>query len=172
MRCGSGSGSVRMVSLVNSQPLCKRGHFPGQVRVALGCWRTDCYDTRPHSRLGLRTTCQPAGSRGLRASSRPSHRSIRQIQQAGRPREWRRLESKVTRSVSSEGFEGEAGFRCPKDASFTTGRARSRRDAAFGPCSPRKRAKRVELRTCVTSTIASAYPPPVVRYPLWYIRRL
>jgi putative transposase len=56
-----------------------------QARIALGCWRADYNDARPHSQLGWKTptefafTCLRDGSgaalcRGLRASSRRSHR--------------------------------------------------------------------------------------------------
>ncbi|WP_370157552.1 MULTISPECIES: integrase core domain-containing protein [Bradyrhizobium] len=30
-------------------------HVSGQVRMALGCWRADYNDTRPHSQLGWKT---------------------------------------------------------------------------------------------------------------------
>lgn len=65
------------------------------ARVALGCWRADYNEARPHSQLGWKTpselafTCHPrrgAGSalfRGLRASSRRCHRPIGQIQPPG-----------------------------------------------------------------------------------------
>src|SRR5213593_3456560 len=70
-----------------------------QARVALGCWRADYNDARPHSQLGWRTpsefamTCHPPGSgaalsRRLRASSRRCHRPTGQIQRHGRTHDW------------------------------------------------------------------------------------
>jgi len=79
-----------------------------QARVALGSWRADYNDARPHSRLGLedpirvRLHLQPAtGSgaalcRGLRASSRRSHRPTGQIQRPERTQGWIKLGGKVT----------------------------------------------------------------------------
>ena len=78
-----------------------------QARVALGCWRADYNDARPHSQLGWKTpsefafACHPATGSGaalcrrLRASSRRSHRPTGQIQRQGRTQNWIKLGGKV-----------------------------------------------------------------------------
>ena len=78
-----------------------------QARVALGCWRADYNDARPHSQLGWKNAVRvrhhlpPAPGSGaalcrrLRASSRRSHRPTGQIQQPGRTQNWIKLGGKV-----------------------------------------------------------------------------
>ncbi|MGY4513605.1 hypothetical protein ACVIN2_007059 [Bradyrhizobium sp. USDA 3650] len=65
-----------------------------QARVALGCWRADYNDTRPHSQLGWRTPSEFA----MTCHSPPS----RQIQRQGRTQNWIKPRGKVTLKVCAD----------------------------------------------------------------------
>lgn len=78
-----------------------------QARVALGCWRADYNNERPHSQLGWKTpsefafTLSPASGSGaalcrrLRASPRRRHRPTGHIQSLERTQDWIKSEGKV-----------------------------------------------------------------------------
>ena len=61
-----------------------------QARVALGCWRTDYNDTRPHSQLGWKTpsefafTCRPRRDLALRYAEGSAPAPVAPTAQSGK----------------------------------------------------------------------------------------
>ena len=68
-----------------------------QARVALGCWRADYNNTRPHSQLGWKTpsefavTCQPRRDLALRYAEGSAPAPVAPTAQPGKSNGWSEL---------------------------------------------------------------------------------